>query len=175
MEQLFSKYIQSIKDTETIHYTGSVVSVKGNLVESVGPRSVIGEICTIKIENHDVASEFDEEEEKTFRSIMAEVVGLHDNIVQLSCYGDTNGIEVGCEVIGSGSILKVPVGSGLLGRVVDALGNPYDGLPPIIPESWYSSVADAPDPVKRKPIDTRILTGIRAIDSVLAVGKGQRL
>ena len=106
---------------------------------------------------------------------MAEVTGLHDNIVQLTCYGDTSGIEVGCEVIGSGSILKVGVGPNLLGRAVDALGKPCDGKGEIIPETWYPAVTDAPDPITRMPIQNRVLTGIRAIDSLLAVGKGQRL
>ncbi|MDD7417079.1 MAG: flagellum-specific ATP synthase FliI, partial [Spirochaetales bacterium] len=172
MEKIFDKYLSSIKNTETVHYVGSVVSVKGNLVESLGPRAVIGEICKIKIENPEYHGR---DSKKRYINRLAEVTGLHENIVQLTCYNDTNGIEIGCEVIGSGTILKVGVGPNLLGRVVDALGNPYDGLGEIIPETFYPAIAASPNPILRKPVDSRVLTGIRAIDSLMAVGKGQRL
>ena len=172
MEKIFDKYLSSIKNTETVHYVGSVVSVKGNLVESLGPRAVIGEICKIKIENPEYHGR---DPKKRYINRLAEVTGLHENIVQLTCYNDTNGIEIGCEVIGSETILKVGVGPNLLGRVVDALGNPYDGLGEIIPETFYPAIAASPNPILRKPVDSRVLTGIRAIDSLMAVGKGQRL
>ncbi|MGP1586777.1 MAG: FliI/YscN family ATPase [Treponemataceae bacterium] len=169
MENLFDKYIMSVEDAETIHYTGRVSAVRGSLIESNGPQSVIGEICTIKIPNPDKNSN-----EKVL-TVLAEVTGLYGTTVQLTSYEDTRGIEVGCEVVASGSILKVPVGNCLLGRVVDSIGRPFDGKGDFIPEDWYPSVAPAPNPLTRKPIGRRILTGIRAIDSLLAVGRGQRL
>ena len=81
-------------------------------IECEGPRSAIGEICTIKLNNG--------------KSILAEVVGLEGKIVRVTAFGDTKGIEVGCEVIATGAMLQVPVGMSLLGRVVDATGHAYD-------------------------------------------------
>ena len=179
MGTLFDKYINSVKDIDTIHYTGRVTAVRGNLIESKGPQCVMGEICTIKIPIPDISDDFradlENSDSEKFINILAEVCGLSGTTVQLMAYGDTKGIEVGCEVVGSGSILKVGVGPELLGRVVDALGKPYDNKGEIIPETWYPAIASPPTPLERKPITERVLTGVRAIDSLLAVGKGQRL
>lgn len=172
MNTIFSKYFNSVKDVDTIHYTGSVICVRGNLIESKGPQSVIGEICTIKIPNPEYTGNLSSEK---FISITAEVCGLNGSTVELMAYGETKGIEVGCEVIGSGSILKVGVGNALLGRVIDSLGKPYDKKGEIVPDAWYPAVASPPNPMDRAPIKKRILTGVRALDSLLAVGKGQRL
>lgn len=157
----FSKYLEQVCDAETIHYIGSVVKVQGLDIESEGPRSVIGEICTIKLNNG--------------TSILSEVVGLDGKIVKLTAFGNTKGIEVGCEVIASGSTLRVPVGSNLLGRAVDATGRACDGKGEIEPEKYYPAIANAPDPMKRTPIEKRITTGVKAIDSLLTIGKGQRI
>ncbi|MBP5568994.1 MAG: FliI/YscN family ATPase [Treponema sp.] len=157
----FSKYLEQVCDAETIHYIGQVVGVRGLEIESEGPRSVIGEICTIKLGDGS--------------SMIAEVVGLNGKIVKLSPFGDTKGIEIGCEVIATGSVLKVPVGKSLLGRVLDATGHPYDDLGEIVPDTYYPAVANAPNAMTRLPITKRIQTGIRAVDSLLTVGKGQRV
>lgn len=162
MENFFDKYIHSIERIEPIKYTGSVIGVKGLMIESKGPRSVIGEICTIHIPS--IQS-----------SVLAEVVGLEGSSVRLMAYGETKGIEVGCEVVASGHVLEVPVGPSLLGRVIDATGKPYDGKGEIFPEAYYPALASPPNPMERKPIDKRIVTGVRAIDGILTVGKGQRL
>ena len=157
----FTKYLEKVIDADTIHYIGKVVAVKGLEIESEGPRSVIGEMCTIKLTDGS--------------TLLAEVVGLEDKIVRLTAFGNTKGIEVGCEVIGSGSVLKVPVGMSLLGRTVDATGHACDDGPEIVPEAYYPAVADAPDPMTRMPNNKRIQTGVRAIDSLLTVAKGQRI
>ncbi len=158
----FAKYIDEIKQTETILYVGHVSAVKGLEIESIGPRSVIGEMCTIRIPS---------QKEK----LMAEVVGLDGTTVKLTAFGDTKGIEVGCEVVASGKVLQVGVGRSLLGRVIDATGHACDGFSEIVPETFYPAVASPPDPMQRLPIDRRITTGVRAIDSLLTVGKGQRM
>ena len=108
-------------------------------------------------------------------SVLAEVVGLDETSVKLSAFGNTRGIEVGCEVVASGKTLQVPVGKSLLGRVIDATGAPCDNKGAIVPETYYPAECDPPDPMTRKPIDRRITTGVRAIDTLLTVGKGQRL
>ncbi len=162
MGSFFDKYIDSVRETETILYTGKVMSVRGMLIESTGPRSVIGEMCTIKLM-------------RGGGSVLAEVVGLDDTTVRLMAYGETKGIEVGCEVVASGHVLQVAVGSELLGRVIDSTGKPYDGKGEIATNIHYPALASPPSPLDRKPVSERIITGVRAIDSMLAVAKGQRL
>lgn len=157
----FSKYLENVIDTDTIKYTGRVIAVNGLEIQSEGPRSVIGEMCSIKLGDG--------------TTLMAEVVGLSDKIVKLTAFGPTKGIEVGCEVIGSGSVLQVPVGKSLLGRVLDATGHACDELGELVPESYYPAVTDSPNPLKRKPVIKRITTGVKAIDGLLTIGKGQRI
>jgi len=162
MEDFFSKYIDNIERTDTIKYTGKVTAVKGLMIESFGPRCAIGEICNIEIPSKNTV-------------LMAEVVGLEDTIVRLMAYGDTQGIEIGSSVVGSGHILEVGVGPGLLGRILDGTGKPIDGKADISPECFYPVLASPPNPLTRKNISERITTGVRAIDSLLTVGNGQRL
>lgn len=157
----FTKYLEKVVDAETILYTGRVTAVRGLEIESEGPRSVIGEMCTIKLRNGTL--------------LQAEVVGLSGKTVKLSPFGETKGIEVGCEVVGSGQSLMVPVGNNLLGRMINASGRPCDDKGEIIPDAYYPAVANPPSPNERTDINRRITTGVRAIDSMLTVGKGQRL
>lgn len=157
----FSKYLEKVVDAETILYTGRVTAVRGLEVESEGPRSVIGEMCTIKLRNGTL--------------LQAEVVGLQGKIVKLAPFGETKGIEVGCEVVGSGQSLMVPVGKNLLGRMINASGHPCDDKGEISPDGYYPAVNNPPSPNERTDINKRITTGVRAIDSMLTVGKGQRL
>lgn len=157
----FVKYLESVVEAETIKYTGRVVAVKGLQIESEGPRSVIGEMCNINLRDGTV--------------LAAEVVGLDGNRVKLTAFGDTKGIEVGCEVIGSGDVLQVPVGMNLLGRTLDATGKPCDNLGELVPDTYYPAFETSPDPMTKKPVNKRVTTGVRAIDSLLTVGKGQRM
>lgn len=158
----FDKYVKTVQRTDTIKYTGKVTAVKGLMIESRGPHSVMGEICRIEI----AGGEY---------SILAEVVGLEDSVVRLMVYGDTKGIEVGDPVIASGHVLEVPVGPGLLGRVIDATGKAYDGKGDLAAEDFYPAIASPPNPMERTPVKKRMVTGVRAIDSLLTVGKGQRI
>ncbi len=162
MESIFNKYLNTIYKTDTIHYTGSVTSVKGLVVESKGPYARVGELCYIRnpIDKTQVA---------------AEVMGFDNTTVKLMAFGDTKGIVVGAEVSATGNVLQVPVGNKLLGRVIDATGVPMDGLGPINPTGYYPVVASAPNPMTRPVIKKRIVTGVRVIDSLLTCGQGQRL
>lgn len=162
MTDIFDKYIESVKNTETILFNGLVTRVRGMLIESNGPQSVIGEICNIKIT-------------RTGESIPAEVIGLDGKTVQLMAFGETKGIEIGCKVVATGSILKVGVGKQLLGRVLDCMGKAADSKKEVAPETFYPAIASPPDPMSRRSIKKRIVTGIRAIDSLLAIGEGQRM
>jgi len=158
---VFEKYFETANRIETIKYTGKVNKVQGILVESRGPQAIIGEICKIEVKGRG--------------TVLAEVVGLHDEFVQLMAFEETDGLEHGCRVIAQGSRLEVPVSDKLLGRVLDALGNPLDGKGEIESTVMYPALANAPNPMTRRRITERIITGVRAIDSLLTVGKGQRL
>ncbi|MFI3257523.1 MAG: FliI/YscN family ATPase, partial [Spirochaetales bacterium] len=162
MGNIFSKYFDKVEKTETIHFSGSVIGVKGMLIESRGPQAIIGELCTVDIPSAN-------------SSVLAEVVALSGTTVQLMAYGETTGIEVGSTVIASGNVLQIGVGPKLLGRVLDATGKSYDKKPDIVTNTYYPAVCSPPDPLDRKPVSERIITGVRAIDAFLAVGKGQRL
>ena len=158
---IFSKYLQSAQRIDPIKCAGKVIKVHGLLIESLGPSAIIGEICRI------IAP-------KSGGEIKAEVVGLKNEIVQLMAFHETYGIEIGDRVIATGNCLEVPVCDNLLGRVLDAFGNPIDGKGDIDAVAMYPALANAPDPLKRKRITERITTGIKAIDGLLATGKGQR-
>jgi flagellum-specific ATP synthase len=159
---VLGKYLEAAKEVDPIKCTGRIRKVQGLLIESRGPHAVIGEVCRI-------------EAPKGRGIIEAEVVGLRDEIVQLMAYEETDGIEVGNRVIASGERLEVAVSGGLLGRVLDAMGRPADGKGEIVSPVRYPALANPPDPLKRKRITARIATGVRAIDGMLAVGRGQRM
>ena len=162
MIDLFYKYVSAVESTDPIKYTGTVNRVRGMLIESTGPQAVVGEVCQILLS-------------RGHEPVFAEVVGLSGTTVQLMSYSDVQGIEIGCRVIASGSVLSVPVGDMLLGRVIDALGKACDDGPEVVSGVHYPVVAQPPDPMKRRQISERIVTGVRAIDGLLAVGRGQRL
>lgn len=158
----FGKYIAAVERTDPIKYVGRVSKVLGLLIESHGPQAVIGEVCQI------VAP-------RLGRTAWAEVVGLHGDTVQLMCYEALEGIEVGCAVIASGDLLKVPVSDRLLGRVIDSMGRPADGKGDIASELFYPAVARPPNALTRKRITRRVVTGIRSIDGLIPLGRGQRV
>ena len=162
METIFSKYSETAERIDPIKCIGRVAKVQGLLIESDGPSAIIGEICRI-------------ESPKGQGQIKAEVVGLNKETVQLMAFEKTDGIEIGNRVIASGMRLEVPVSRKLLGRVLDGLGSPMDGKGEIESPVMYPAIADPPDPLKRPRVKERIVTGVRAIDGLLAVGKGQRL
>ena len=162
MTSIFDKYMDAVSETEPIKRTGVISRVQGLLIESHGPQASVGELCRINLKDNT-------------ESIIAEVIGLNGSTVQLMTYGDIQGVEIGCEVIASGTMLSIPVGSALLGRVVDSLGKAVDGKQEPYAPLHYPILAQPPDPLERRPIKERIVTGIRAIDALLAVGRGQRI
>ncbi|MDC7224042.1 MAG: FliI/YscN family ATPase [Spirochaetales bacterium] len=159
---MIEKYLESVGMTEPIKYEGKVSKVQGVLIESIGPQAMVGELCHIHVDN-------------TGMDIAAEVVSLKEDRVQLMVYGEKTGIEVGCKVRATGQLLSVKVGPELLGRVINALGEPVDGKGPIRSERKYPINATPPDPMTRPMIHDQIETGIRVIDSLISVGKGQRM
>lgn len=159
---LFTKYKEAMDEIDPITSMGKVERVRGLLIESSGPAATVGELCKIVLS-------------KTERIIEAEVVGLAGSTVQLMPYGEIDGLEVGAPVLASGGSLKAPVGPGLLGRVINSLGRPIDGKGDILAQKLYPTQARAPEVLDRLPIREQLATGVRAIDSLIATGKGQRL
>jgi len=159
---MFEKYCTILEKMDPIKYTGTVQKVQGLVVESHGPQGVVGELCQILVP-------------KGRGVVWSEIVGFKGNTVQLMPYDDMSGIEPGCTVIGMGESLMVSVSSGLLGRVLDSMGRPIDGKGGIGSSDYFPTINPPPDVIKRKPIEERIVTGVRAIDSLLPVGKGQRM
>lgn len=147
---------------DTVRANGRVAQVIGVLVESCGPPSGIGEICEI----HN--TEFGD-------PVLAEVVGFRENRTLLMPYGMVNEVKPGSPVAALGSSLRVVVGQQLLGRVLDGLGKPLDGLGPIFRENEIKACATPPHPLARRRIHDPLTFGIRAIDGLLSIGKGQRI
>ncbi len=159
---IFEKYRRVLDRVDPIKFTGVVTRVRGLLIESHGPPAVVGELCQILVPQGRGA-------------VWAEVVGLHGKTVQLMPYDETEGIEVGCVVVAMGEILSIPVSEGLLGRVLDAMGKPMDDQGDIASTLSYPILSSPPDVLRRKRITEPIATGVRSIDALLTVGKGQRM
>jgi flagellum-specific ATP synthase len=160
--KVLEKYLGAVEKIDPIKYTGRVTRVMGLLIESRGPQAVIGEVCQILVP-------------KGKGIVWAEVVGLREDAVQLMAYTEFEGIEIGAVVIASGERLEVPVSDKLLGRTLDSMGKPIDAKGEVYSSLSYPAIASPPNPLKRKRIKQRIVTGVRAIDALLPVGKGQRL
>ncbi len=107
--------------------------------------------------------------------ITAEVVGFQEEHLIVMPYDDVHGVRPGSAVVPAGRPFLVPVGDELLGRVVDGLGRPLDGLPPLAVRRWRALELPVPSPMERKPIDRVFVTGVRAVDGLLTLGEGQRL
>jgi flagellum-specific ATP synthase len=159
---LIAKYLDVVELSDPIKYTGRVTKVQGLLVESRGPQAVVGELCQILLPRLGTVA-------------WAEVAGIRDETVQLMSYSGLNGIEAGCTVIATGEMLRVPVSDKLLGRVLDSMGKPLDGKGDIASPEYYPAVASPPDALTRKRIRKRISSGIRSMDGLLPLGRGQRI
>ncbi len=157
-----NNYKEAICSSELVKRTGKVVQFFGLIVESMGPDAFLGELCEI---HSPTAS----------NPILAEVVGLKNGCVLLMPYGDLRGISLGSEVAATGRSVDVSVGDSLLGRVIDSFGKPLDEGPEINVENRYPLYSDPINPLQREKISDCLETGVRSIDSLLTVGKGQRI
>jgi len=160
--EIFKKYSDVLQTIDPIKYTGVIQKVRGLLLESKGPQVVVGETCQILVP-------------KGRGVVWAEVVGVYNDTVQLMTYDTMEGIEIGCIVIAMGETLSIPVSSELLGRVLGSMGKPIDGKGSPGAEQRYSVFNDPPDVLTRQRITEKIVTGVRSIDFLTTVGKGQRI
>ena len=149
-----------IMDETFFKRKGRVENVVGLTIESAGPEAKLGDLCRIYPANEE------------YKPIMAEVVGFKDRKTLLMPCDKTDGIGLGCIVENVGEPLTVPVSNDLLGKVLDGLGridgNYLTGTP-------YSVEAPPPDPMDRKIIAEVLPLGVKAIDGLMTVGKGQRI
>jgi flagellum-specific ATP synthase len=155
------RYKRKIERTDPFKRLGQVQKVVGLTLEAIGPPAFLGEACLIQ--------------PSVRGGILAEVVGFREGKVLLLPLGEMEGIGPGSEIQALGRTLEVPVGSGLLGRVVDGLGAPMDGEGPIKRATTYPLVAEPPNPLARSRIKEPLTLWIKALDAFLTCGKGQRL
>lgn len=158
-----SKYLNLIENT---HYRklGKVAKVVGLTIESIGPDAKINDLCEISTADSD-------------RKIMAEVVGFRDKRLLLMPFENIEGVGVGCIVENTGKPLSIKVGEELLGHTVDGLGRPtdLDGNLILDLNAEYPVDADPPDPMERVIITEPLSLGVKAVDGLITVGKGQRI
>lgn len=163
MEQInFEKYKDALSASDLIKYTGHVSQVVGLTIESHGPAVNLGEICLIYPLKGD-------------EPIMAEVVGFKESIVCLMPLGNMTGIGPGSRIEATGRELTVGVSDEMLGRIFDGLGNLIDDKGGINITGVYSVENDPPNPLTRRRITDILPVGVKSIDGMLTIGRGQRI
>lgn len=153
-ESLFEKHYEK--------RLGKVVKVVGLTIESIGPDAKLNDMCYIIPKNGG-------------EPLKAEVVGFRDDRVLLMPYDNVEGVGLGSRVENSGAPLKVHASDALLGKTLDGLGVPIDGSELDKDGEGYSVEAMPPDPLKRKIIDEVLPLGVKAVDGLNTIGKGQRI
>ncbi|MFA1820675.1 flagellar protein export ATPase FliI [Virgibacillus oceani] len=156
-------YYRTIEQADTYKRYGKVLRVIGLMIESQGPAANIGEVCFI----HSSSS--------SQKPILSEVVGFNNEKIILMPYAGVTEIGPGCLVESTGKALHIKIGRGLIGKVVDSLGRSLDHTELPKGLSNYLTEQPPPNPMLRPPIQEPIQVGVKVIDSLLTVGKGQRI
>ncbi len=159
---MFRELIPLIRSAETMSRTGKIENIVGMSIEASGGRAAIGDICRIY-------------SNESGGQVPAEVVGFKNDHILLMPYANMSGISAGNFVRNTGKRLTLPVGPFLRGRVINALGQPIDGLEPFGRGDTFSVDSTYINPMTRPPIRERMEFGVKAIDSLLTIGKGQRI
>lgn len=162
MELSAKKYINLIRNVDPVRVNGKITQIIGLTIESEGPDVRIGELCSIYPTDSQIP-------------IQAEVVGIRENKVLLMPLGEVRAIGPGCDVVASGKPMMVKAGTQLLGRILNGLGNPIDGKPLPLGLEDVPTHASPPNPLKRPRIHSPLGVGVRTIDGLLTMGKGQRM
>lgn len=159
---------RSIANSELIARTGRVVAVRGHIIEAMGPAAQIGEQCRIEIAHARGTAQ----EPAT---IDAEVIGFNRGVTVLMPLSSLEGVSIGERVLALGALPNIPVGQALLGRVIDAFGRPLDGSAVVIGTDRRALRARPPQAMRRQRVDTPLETGVKVIDSMLSLARGQRV
>lgn len=158
----FSEDYSTVKFSDLKTYEGMISKIVGMTIEATGLISSIGDICKVY-------------PNKDKEPIICEVVGIEESKVVLMPFTEISDIGYGCKVVNTGEKLTIKVSNDLIGRTVDALGRPMDNGPKIESESLISIQGTAYNPLSRPPITEVMELGVKAIDGLLTVGKGQRI
>ncbi len=159
---MFQKMIRQVYGAETYSLTGKIENIVGMSIEASGGHAAVGDIC--RIYNGESGGQ-----------VTAEVVGFKNDHILLMPYSDMNGISAGNFVRNTGTQLTLRVGEFLRGRIINALGQPIDGKGPFESGTSYCVGGSYINPLQRPPIRERMEFGIKAIDGLLTIGKGQRI
>jgi len=151
---------RALLQAELVPLVGRVTGAAGLIIESAGPKAKLNELCMLRGDGLEVP---------------AEVVGFRDEKLLLMPLGETDGLRPGWHVHSTGGPLQAPIGSGLLGRVIDGLGNPMDGRGPLVGCASRPVIGLPPTPLKRQRIKKPLSLGVRTMDALLTLGQGQRI
>ncbi len=156
-----SHYIAGLNGSDLFRWRGVITNVTGFVIESQGPAAQIGSFCEIHTSNN--------------KLIRTQVAGFRNGRILSIPLEEIDGLEAGDSIYARPQDAQLSVGPELLGRVLDGFGRPMDGGPAIKAEHKYNLFAAPPGPLEREHITTPLVTGIRAIDSLLPCGLGQRI
>lgn len=162
VERLAEAIERELLSTSNVARSGKVLEVIGTLVKVGGLDVTLGELCELRSANGTLLQH-------------AEVIGFTRDVALLSPFSQLADISRSTQVIGLGRPLSIPVGHALLGRVIDALGNPIDGKGPIAAEDERPIFGSPPDPMSRQLIDAPLPTGVRVVDGMMTLAEGQRM
>jgi FliI/YscN family ATPase len=156
-----TSYFQRLERIDAQRWTGTVTEMIGLIVESSGPAAAIGDFCEIRTASG--------------RTIRTQVIGFRNGKVLSMPLEETDGLQLNDSVVTRKEDALIEVGPQLLGRVLDGFGRPMDNLGPTGAKDAYPLFCAPPGALEREPIGEPLVTGIRAIDSLLTCGKGQRI
>lgn len=160
LRENFEEYCMALDQMDSVRVNGRVTQITGLVIEATGESGSVGDVYDIITPQN--------------QTIKAEVVGFRDNRVLLMPLGETFGVAPGSLVKRSRRPLCVPAGPQLLGRILDGLGNPLDNAGPVHADQFVNVFNMPPNPLIRQRITKPLSTGIRAIDGLITLGKGQR-
>jgi flagellum-specific ATP synthase len=141
---------------------GRLVSYNGLVIEAQGPDLTVGELCEIRVGD-------------SGQPVTAEAVGFRDGRLLLMPFGHLRGVAAGARIRALGRSLRIPVARAMVGRVIDAFGDPLDGGPRIAAESFRDVQPRPINPMRRAPLEHPLETGVCAVDAVMPLAKGQRV
>lgn len=162
LAEIGEHFCSRLKSASLIEKIGRVAQLSGLVIESDGPMASLGDVCRIK-------------SARDGSGLLAEVVGFRDHRILLMPLGDMHNIHTGATVVASPQASAMPIGAGLIGRVIDGLGQPIDGRGPLRSERTTRLNCPPPNPLKRQRIHDSFQTGIKAIDVFTPMGCGQRM
>lgn len=159
---MFKEAIRQVQQAETIGHTGKIENIVGMSIEASGIKAAVGDICRIY-------------SGESGGQIPAEVVGFKNDRILLMPYAEMRGISAGTFVRNTGRQLELKIGTFLKGRIINALGQPIDELEAFVGGDSYNISGGYINPLTRPPIRQRMEFGVKAIDGLLTIGKGQRM